>query len=121
MELLTYRFSLDTHKNGVQRTLQGFNTGDNISRRLIISLVENEESYALPLDNIVAAMYVKRPSQTDPSINECTIDGNQIIYDVPASDLTEEGEVNYQLKVIYGTIENPLNVLISPRFSVDFH
>lgn len=119
MELLTYRFSLDTHKNGVQRTLQGFNTGDNISRRLIISLVENEESYALPLDNIVAAMYVKRPSQTDPSINECVIDGNQIVYDVPASDLTEEGEVNYQLKVIYGTVENPLNVLVSPRFSVE--
>lgn len=119
MELLEYRFTLDAHKNGVQRILQGFNTGDNRSRRLIISLTEAEESYDLPLDNIVAAMYVKRPSQTDPSINECTIDGNHIIYEVPASDLIEEGVVNYQLKLISGTVENPISVLVAPRFSAE--
>ena len=119
MELLEYRFTLDCHKNGVQRILQGFNTGDNRSRRLIISLTEEEESYNLPLDNIVAAMYVKRPSQTDPSINECTIDGNHIIYEVPATDLVEEGVVNYQLKLISGTVENPISVLVAPRFSAE--
>ena len=119
MELLEYRFTLDAHKNGVQRILQGFNTGDNRSRRLIISLTEEEESYNLPLDNIVAAMYVKRPSQTDPSINECTIDGNHIIYEVPATDLVEEGVVNYQLKIINGSVENPISVLVAPRFSAE--
>ena len=119
MELLEYRFTLDSHKNGVQRVLQGFNTGDNRSRRLIISLTEAEESYDLPLDNIVAAMYVKRPSQTTPSINECTIDGNHIIYEVPSTDLVEEGVVNYQLKIINGTVENPISVLVAPRFSAE--
>lgn len=119
MELLEYRFTLDAHKNGVQRILQGFNTGDNRSRRLIISLTEEEESYDLPLDNIVAAMYVKRPSQTNPSINECTIDGNHIIYEVPSTDLVEEGVVNYQLKIINGTVENPISVLVAPRFSAE--
>ena len=119
MEQLTYRFSLDTHKNGSQRTLQGFETGDTISRQLIISLTENEESYELPLDNVVAVMYVLRPSQSAPSINECTIEDNKIIYDITADDLMEEGIVKMQVKLISGTIEHPHGVIVSPRFDIE--
>ena len=119
MEQLTYRFSLDTHKNGSQRTLQGFETGDTISRQLVISLTENEESYELPLDNVVAVMYVLRPSQSAPSINECTIEDNKIIYDITADDLMEEGIVKMQVKLISGTIEHPHRVIVSPRFDIE--
>lgn len=119
MEQLTYRFSLDTHKNGVQRTLQGFETGDNISRKLIVSLVEGDNDFDLPLDNVVAVMYVKRPSQSSPSVNACTIDGNTIVYEVAAADLQEAGIVDMQIKLIEGTVESPIRILISPRFSVE--
>lgn len=119
MEQLTYRFSLDTHKNGVQRTLQGFETGDGISRKLVINLVEEDRPFMLPLDNVVAAMYVKRPSQTSPSINTCSIEGDQIVYELTDSDLEEAGIVTCQLKLIFGTIEHPLNVIVSPRFDIE--
>lgn len=119
MEQLTYRFSLDTHKNGVQRTLQGFETGDGISRKLVINLVEEDRPFMLPFDNVVATMYVKRPSQSSPSINTCSINGDQIVYELTDSDLEEAGIVTCQLKLIFGTIEHPLNVIVSPRFDIE--
>ena len=118
MERLTYRFSLDTHKNGSQRTLQGFETGDTMARRFVISLTENEDTYDLPLENIVAIMYVKKPDGT-LSYNDCTIDGNEITYDCAATDFEQQGTVSCQLKVIAGTVESPSAVLVSPRFDVE--
>ena len=119
MEQLVYRFTLDTHKNGVQRTLQGFLTGDNLSRRFIISLVENDLPYDLPLDNVVANMYIKRPSQSSPSIKSCLISCNNIIFDVEPEDVEELGTVECQLKLISGTLLNPERVLIAPLFNIE--
>lgn len=117
MERLTYRFSLDTHKNGSQRTLQGFETGDTLSRRFIISLKEDERTYDLPLDNVVAVMYVKSPDGT-LSVNNCTIKDNEIIYDL-TNECEQQGIVEMQLKIVSGTIANPEAVIVSPRFNVE--
>ena len=37
MEKIIYRLTLDTHKNGIQKTLQGFETADKIARRIAIN------------------------------------------------------------------------------------
>lgn len=115
---LIYRFTLDTFKNGVQRILQGFQTGESVSRKMIISLVSGSESYELPLSNITATMYVKRPSQESPSINACAIDSenNAILYDILNEDIAEAGIVEMQLKII-DSISG--KVLISPKFGME--
>lgn len=115
---LIYRFTLDTFKNGVQRILQGFQTGESVSRKMIISLVSGSESYELPLANITATMYVKRPSQESPSINACAIDSenNAILYDILNEDIAEAGIVEMQLKII-DSISG--KVLISPKFGME--
>jgi len=120
MNILTYRFTLDTQKNGVQRTLQGFQTGENTARRMQITLKEGMENYEIPLSNISASMYVKRPSDISPSINACQIDAenNRVIYNVLDSDIAEAGIVEFQLKLI-STINEEIKVLVSPKFSVE--
>lgn len=116
MNTLTYRFSLDTHKNGIQRTLQGFQTGENVTRAMEISLKEAAEPYELPLANLTASMYVLKPGQSSPSINSCTIDGerNLIKYTVSDDDIDTAGVVEMQLKLI-----NNGEVLISPKFGME--
>lgn len=115
---LTYRFSLDTFKNGVQRILQGHQTGEHTARRMEISLVSGAEAYELPMSGIVANMYVKRPSQTSPSINPCTVDhaNNKIIYQIQDTDIQESGIVECQLKLIDITNEK---TLVSPKFGME--
>lgn len=115
---LTYRFSLDTFKNGVQRILQGHQTGEHTARRMEISLVSGAEAYELPMSGIVANMYVKRPSQTSPSINPCTIDhaNNKIIYQIQDTDIQESGIVECQLKLIDIINEK---TLVSPKFGME--
>lgn len=117
---IIYRLVLDTHKNGVQRILQGFQTGEAVARRIEISLVAGTESVALPMGNISAVMYVKRPSQTSPSVNACTIDyaNNKIIYELTASDESESGIVNMQLKLI-DTTSGSTSVIVSPKFGFE--
>lgn len=116
VQRLVYRFTLDAYKNGVQRVLQGFQTGESVSRHMEISLVSGSLPYELPLDNITASMYVKRPSQTSPSINACTIDGenNKILYDITDDDISEAGIVKMQLKIF-----DEETVLISPTFGME--
>ena len=120
MNKLTYRFTLDTQKNGLQRVLQGFQTGENTARRMEITLKEGSENYTLPLDNITASMYVRRPSQTEPSINACAIDteNNKIIYDVLDQDISEAGVVELQLKIIR-TVGTNITTLVSPKFGME--
>ena len=118
MERITYRITLDTHKSGIQRTLQGFETADNMSRRVSINLVASGDTFEIPLDHVVALMYVHRPDATEPNINECEIKDNTIIYDILPSDLAE-GIVLMQLKLIEGTTEGPRKVLVSPRFALE--
>lgn len=117
-QTLTYRFTLDTFRNGVQRILQGFQTGEEVARKMEISLVSGSDSYLIPLSNVVASMYVMRPSQTEPSINACEIESNKIIYEIQPEDISEAGTVNLQLKLI-STINGTEETIISPMFAME--
>ena len=117
MERITYRITLDAHKNGIQRTLQGFETADNMARRIAVNLVANGDTYEIPSGNVVALMYVTTPDATEPSINECTIDGNTIVYDV--LPITKEGITEMQLKLIETSVSGAKSVIMSPRFAVE--
>lgn len=117
MERITYRITLDAYRAGIQRTLQGFETADNLSRRLSVSLVAGSDTYEIPLDNVLAMIYIRTPSSTEPSINACTIEGNTIIYDM--LPITEEGTTEMQIKLIETSPEGAKRVLVSPKFAVD--
>lgn len=117
MEKIVYRKTLDVHKNGVQFMLQGFETADKISRRIEISLMASGDTIDLPLEQIKAIMYVTTPGATEPSINDCTIKDNTIIYDV--LPITVEGITEMQIKLISTRPEGANGVLPSPRFAVE--
>ncbi len=114
MERIVYRKTLDVHKNGVQFTLQGFETADKMSRRIEISLMASGDTIDIPLEQIKAIMYVTTPEATEPSINECIIKDNKIIYDV--LPIVEEGITEMQLKLIETRPEGAKSVLGTPRF-----
>lgn len=116
MELVNYRITLDVLKNGVQKTLQGFNTGDAYARRIEVSLVRGSELFELT-DNLVASMYVKHEDAEEPSINACEIIGNKVIYNILPTDISSEGIVSMQLKII--EVKDDISkVLVSPRFEL---
>lgn len=117
MERIIYRITLDLHKTGIQRTLQGFETADNMSRSIAVNLTASGDTYEIPLDNVVAMMYVTTPGASEPSINECRIEDNTIIYDV--LPIVEEGITEMQLKLIQASLEGAKKVLIAPRFAVE--
>lgn len=117
MERITYRITLDTHKTGIQRTLQGFETADKKSRRITIGLASSSDTFEIPLDHVTAVMYVTTPDATEPSINECTIEDNTIVYDV--LPIVTEGITHMQLKLIDTRPDGARSVLASPMFSVE--
>jgi hypothetical protein len=117
MERIMYRKTLDVHKNGIQFLLQGFETADNLSRVIEISLMASGDAIDFPLEKIEALMYVTTPGATEPSINKCTIKDNKIIYEV--LPIVEEGITNMQLKLIETGIEGAKSVLASPKFAVE--
>lgn len=117
MERIKYRITLDTHRTGIQRTLQGFETADKMARSIAINLVAGGDSYEIPTDNIVAMMYVVTPNAAEPSINACSIEDNTVIYDV--LPIVEEGITEMQLKIIETGIDGAKKVLASPRFAVE--
>lgn len=117
MERIVYRKTLDVHKNGIQFTLQGFETADNMARRIEISLMASGDTIDLPLEQIVAMMYVTTPNATEPSINQCTIKDNKIIYDV--LPIVEEGITEMQLKLIETSPNGAKSVLGTPRFAAE--
>ena len=117
MERIIYRKTLDVHKNGVQFTLQGFETADNMSRTIELSLMASGDTIDLPSEQITAIMYVTTPNATEPSINKCTIKDNKIVYDV--LPIVEEGITEMQLKLISTRAEGANGVLPSPRFAVE--
>ncbi len=117
MEKITYRKTLDVHKNGIQFTLQGFETNDNMSRRIEISLMASGDTYDLPLEGVVALMYITTPNADEPSIEECTIKDNTIVYDV--LPIVEEGITEMQLKLIGTNYDGATAVLVAPRFTVE--
>ena len=117
MERIVYRKTLDVHKNGIQFTLQGFETADKMSRRIVISLMASGDTIDLPLEQITAMMYVTTPNAIEPSINECTIKDNTIIYDV--LPIVEEGITEMQLKLIETSVGGAKSVLATPKFVVE--
>lgn len=117
MELITYRKTLDVYKNGIQFMLQGFETADNMSRVIEISLMASGDAIDFPLERIMALMYVTTPSATEPSINECTIKDNKVVYNV--LPIVEEGITTMQLKLIETSPEGAKRVLASPKFAVE--
>jgi hypothetical protein len=98
MEQIRYRKTLDVHKNGVQFMLQGFQTADNLSRVIEISLMASGDAIDFPLEQVEAMMYVTTPNATEPSINKCTIKDNKVVYDV--LPIVEEGITTMQLKIL---------------------
>ena len=117
MERITYRKTLDVHKNGIQFMLQGFETADNMSRVIEISLMASGDAIDFPLERVVAMMYVTTPSATEPSINKCTIKDNKVVYDV--LPIVEEGITTMQLKIIETGPDGATGVLASPKFAVE--
>ena len=117
MERIVYRKTLDAHKNGIQFTLQGFETADNMARTIELSLMASGDAIDLPLEQLSAIMYVTTPNSTEPSINECSIKDNTIIYDV--LPITEEGITEMQLKLIETRPDGAKGVLMSPKFAVE--
>ncbi len=117
MDKITYNKTLDAHKNGIQFTLQGFETADNMSRRIEVSLMASGDTYDLPLEGVEALMYITAPSAKEPSIAECTIKDNVIAYDV--LPIVEAGITEMQLKVIGTSVNGAKSVLVSPRFAVE--
>lgn len=117
MERITYRKTLDVHKSGTQFLLQGFETADNMSRVIEISLMASGDAIDFPLERLVAMMYVTTPGATEPSINECTIEDNKVVYDV--LPIVVEGITTMQLKLIETGPDGATSVLASPKFSVE--
>lgn len=116
MERVTYRKTLDAHKTGVQFTLQGFETADNMARTIEVNLMANGDTVDLPTEKVVATMYVKSPSGV-VSVNECTIRDNTIVYDV--LPIVEAGITEMQLKLIETSPLGATSVLATPKFAVE--
>lgn len=117
MERIVYRKTLDAHKNGVQFTLQGFETADKMARTIELSLMASGDAIDLPLEQLSAIMYVTTPNSTEPSVNKCSIKNNNIIYDV--LPIVEEGITEMQLKLIETRPDGASGVLMSPKFAVE--
>ncbi len=117
MERIVYRKTLDVHKAGIQFTLQGFQTADNMARRIEINLMANGDTIDLTSEKLVALMYVTSPKAKEPSINGCSIVGNTIVYDV--LPIVECGITEMQLKLIETSPNGATSVLAAPMFGVE--
>lgn len=117
MERIIYRKTLDVHKSGVQFTLQGFQTADNMSRTIELSLMASGDTIDLPLEQLMAVMYITTPNATEPSINECTIKDNNIVCDI--QPIVEEGITEIQLKLIKTGVEGASGILATPKFAIE--
>lgn len=117
MERITYRITLDAYKNGIQRVLQGFETADNMARRIAINLTSGGDTFELPSSNLVAMMYVTVPGTDAISINNCEIVNDTIIYDV--LPIIKEGITEMQLKLIETRPDGAKKVLAYPKFAVE--
>ena len=117
MERINYRITLDSHKTGIQRTLQGFETADNMARTIAVNITASGDTYEIPLDNVVAMMYVTTPNASEPSINECRIEDNTIYYDV--LPIVEEGITEMKIKLIETSVDGAKRVLLAPKFVVE--
>lgn len=116
MERINYRITLDTQKTGVQGMLQGFQTGDKLSRRISINLAAGGDTIEIPVD-ATACIYVTAPNATETGIHACRIEGNTIIYDV--LPITEAGIAMMQVKVFESSVDGAEAILFAPSFAVE--
>lgn len=120
MSLIDYRITLDAFKNGIQKTIQGVVSGDVMARRITATIVSGKAVYDFPLDNSVkAVIYIKKPGMDEPDINDCYIDGNDIVYDLLPSDIALTGTVYCQIKLIKTGRSGAQGVLFSPQFAIE--
>jgi hypothetical protein len=84
-----------------------------------MNLVASGDTIEIPFDHVTAMMYVLPQGAKEPSINECTIDGNTIIYDVLPTDISTEGITEMQVKIIEGRTDGARRVLVSPKFELE--
>ena len=117
MEQIIYRKTLDVHKNGTQFLLQGFQTAEKLSRVIEISLMASGDALDFPLEAVVPLMYVASPGATEPSIHECEIKDNKVIYNV--LPINVEGITTMQLKLIETHHDGAQSVVVSPKFAVE--
>ena len=117
MERIIYRKTLDVHKSGIQFTLQGFQTADNMSRTVELSLMASGDTIDLPLEQLLVLMYVTTPNAESPSIIECTIKDNTIVCDIPA--IVTAGITEIKLKLIETRPEGAKSVLATPKFAIE--
>ncbi len=120
VEKIIYRMMLDTMRGGVQKTLQGMQAGDKLTRRIEILLTKGGEAWDIPAGgNVTAAMYVLAPGAEEASINACEIVGDHVVYDVLPQDLAHAGIVKLQMKLISGGIQGADGVLAAPVFAIE--
>lgn len=101
MERIVYKFTLDVTKAESQRILTGMRVGESASRQLRISLTNGKSPIALDGLTETVSMFVLKSSDSSPSVNACTIEGDTIVYDVLQSDLSEEGVTTFTLKIVF--------------------
>lgn len=117
MERITYRKTLDVHKNGIQFMLQGFQTADKMSRVVEVSLMASGDAIDFPNERLVALMYVTSPGTAEPSIYECKVVDSKIVYEV--LPITTEGITELQIKLIETDENGARSVLASPKFAIE--
>lgn len=117
MEKITYRKTLDVHKNGIQFMLQGFETADKMSRVVEISLMASGDAIDFPSERLTALMYVTSPGAAEPSIYECRIVDSKIVYEV--LPIATEGITELQIKLIETDENGAKSVLATPRFAIE--
>ena len=117
MERITYRKTLDVHKNGIQFLLQGFETADKLSRVIEISFMASGDAIDFPLENVSAWMYVTSPGADEPDIQACTIVDNKVVYEVVP--IATEGITEMKIKLIETDADGMKSVLASPKFAVE--
>ena len=119
MERVIYRISLDVSRSGIQRTIQGIETGDAYAREVRITLRNGKENYELPIDDsIVAKMKVVRPDGTT-DLHECEIlENGEIACVIEPGDVSQVGTVIMQLELT-DTITTHTQLLVAPRFALE--
>lgn len=110
MNYSDYRFSLDVQQIGSQ-VFMSVKVGDT-SRRLIISLTDGHEPYDITEGCVAVFAAVKADGNV--IFNNCTIDGNSIVYEFTEQTVAAEGSMRCEIQ-LYGGDES---LLCSPNFTI---
>lgn len=111
MKAVLNKIRLDMTKNKI-RTSVSICKGDTNSRQICITLINSGAVYEIP-DNAVAVLLATKPDGKRV-YNDCTVNGNEIVFDVTTQLIAYEGDVECQIELsdVNGTI------LTSPIFII---